>query len=166
MSSQASSSVTSMREARCSRARRAAAATSGPALRTFIASWQLSLNAAAKSSRPVRDSVRAFCRFLLDHDMPASVADVDAPHVRAFLLAKEQRRSAASAAVHFRNIRVFFGWLGSEGENPNPIDRVEAPKVTKKAKAVITEEELARLLKTCSGATFVGSRDTAIMRVS
>ena len=45
------------------------------------------------------------------------------------------------------------------------MDRVEAPKVTKKAKAFFTEEELARLLKTCSGATFVDRRDTAIMRV-
>ena len=92
---------------------------------------------------------------------------VDASHIRAFLLAEEQRTSAASAAVHFRNIRVFFGWLASEGEreNPNPMDRVEAPKVTKKAKAFFTEEELARLLKTCSDTTFVDRRDTAIMRV-
>jgi site-specific recombinase XerD len=169
MSSEASSSITSMREARRSRTRRAAA-TSGPALSTFIASWQLALDAAAKSSRTVRsytDSVRAFCRFLANQDMPAFVEDVDASHIRAFLLAEEQRTSAASAAVHFRNIRVFFGWLASEGEreNPNPMDRVEAPKVTKKAKTFFTEEELARLLKTCSGATFVDRRDTAIMRV-
>ena len=56
----------------------------------------------------------------------------------------------SSAAHQFRNIRVFFGWLAGEGEreNPNPMDRVEAPKVTKKAKAFFTEEELARLLKT------------------
>ena len=85
--------------------------------------------------------------------MPADVEGVDAPHIRAYLLGEEQRTSAVSAAHHFRNIRVFFGWLASEGEreNPNPMDRVEAPKVTKKAKAFFTDEELARLLKTCSG---------------
>jgi site-specific recombinase XerD len=62
---------------------------------------------------------------------------------------------------------VFFGWLASEGEreNPNPMDSVEAPKVTKKAKAFFTEERLAKLLKTCSGAEFADRRDTAIMRV-
>jgi len=99
--------------------------------------------------------------------MPFSVEDVDAAHIRAFLLSEEQRTSAASAAVHFRNIRVYFGWLANEGEreNPNPMDRVEAPKVTKKAKAFFTDEELARLLKTCPGATFVDRRDTAIMRI-
>jgi site-specific recombinase XerD len=169
MPSEASSSVTSMREVRRSRARRAAA-KSGLALSTFIALRQLALDAAAKSSRTVRsytDPVRAFCRFLPDQDMPASVEDVDASHIRSFLLAEEQRTSAASAAVHSRNIRVFFGWLASEGErereNPNPMDRVEAPKVTKKATSFFTEEELARLLKTCSGATFTDRRDTAIM---
>jgi site-specific recombinase XerD len=169
MSSDATSPVTSMREARRSRARRAAA-TSGPALSTFIASCQLALGAAVKSSRTVRsctDSARALCRFLVDQGMPASIEDVDASQIRAFLLAEEQRTSAASAAVHFRNIREFFGWLATEGEreNPNPMDRVEALKVTKKAKAFFTDDELTRLLKTCSGATFVDRRDTAIMRV-
>jgi len=169
MSTDATSSVTSMREARRSRAQRAAVSP-GPALSTFIASWQLALDAAAKSSRTVRsytDSVRALCRFLVDQGMPTSVEDVDAPHIRAFLLAEEKRTSAASAAVHYRNIRVFFGWLASEGEreSPNPMDRVEAPRVTKKAKAFFTEEELSRLLKTCSGATFVDRRDTAIIRI-
>jgi site-specific recombinase XerD len=170
MSSDASPSVTSMREARRSRARRAIAASSGPALITFIASWQLALEAANKSPRTVRsytDSARWLCRFLVDQDMPADVEGVDAQHIRAYLLAEEQRTSAASAAVHFRNIRVFFGWLSSESEreNPNPMDRVEAPKVTKKAKAFFTEDELSRLLKTCSGATFVDRRDAAIMRI-
>lgn len=110
MSSEAASSVTSMREARRSRARRARAVESGPPLSTFIASWQLALEAASKSPRTVRsylDSVRALYRFLGDQDMPASVEDVDSSHIRAFLLAEEQQTSAASAAVHFRNIRVF-----------------------------------------------------------
>lgn len=170
MSSDADTSVTSMREARRARARRAKAAASGPPLTTFIASWQLALEAAAKSPQTVRgyaDSVRWLCKFLAEHDMPADVEGVDAPHIRAYLLGEEQRTSAVSAAHHFRNIRVFFGWLATEGEreNPNPMDRVEAPKVTKKAKAFFTDEELTRLLKTCSGSSFVDRRDTAIMRI-
>ena len=52
--------------------------------------------------------------------MPADVEEVDAEHIRAFILSEEQRTSAASAAVHFRNIRVFFGWLAREGERDEP----------------------------------------------
>jgi integrase/recombinase XerD len=170
MSTEASSSVTSMREARRSRARRAKAVESGPPIMTFIVSWQLALESANKSPKTVRsytDSVRWLSKFLVEQGMPADVEGVDAPHIRAHLLSEEQRTSAVSAAHHFRNIRVFFGWLASEGEreNPNPMDRVEGPKVTKKAKAFFTDEELTGLLKTCSGPSFVDRRDTAIMRI-
>lgn len=162
-------SVTSMRDARRSRARHAAAAA-GLDLAAFLTSWQLSLEAAGKSPKTVRsytDSVKALQTFLTTQTMPADVEEVDAEHLRAFLVAEEQRTSAASAAVHFRNLRVFFGWLAREGErtNPNPMARVEKPKVTKKAKPFFEDEELARLLKACQGASFQERRDHAIMRV-
>jgi integrase/recombinase XerD len=162
------SSVTSMGEAR--RRRASASVSEGPPLTAFVTSWELALEAAAKSPRTVRsylDSVRALHKFLTAEGMPADVERVDAPHIRAFLLAEERRTSAASAAVHFRNLRVFFGWLAREEErsSPNPMDRVEGPKVTKKAKAFFTDDELIRLLKTCSGASFEDRRDTALMRV-
>ena len=122
-------SVTSMGEARRNRGRRdGSPAPAGPPLIAFVTSWQLALEAASKSKRTVRsytDSVKALHAFLVGQDMPADVDGVDAEHLRAFLLAEERRTSAASAAVHFRNLRVFFGWLASEEErsNPNPMDR-------------------------------------------
>src|SRR5690242_13934301 len=162
-------SVTSMQEARRSRGRRTAAAA-GVDLAAFVTSWQLALEAAGKSPRTVRsytDSVRALQRFLLAQGMTADVEEVDAEHLRAFLLAEERRTSATSAAVHFRNLRVFFGWLAREGEraNPNPMDRIDRPKITKQAKPFFEDEELAALLKTGEGASFRDRRDTAIMRI-
>ena len=162
-------SVTSMQEARRSRGRRTAAAA-GVDLAAFVTSWQLSLEAAGKSARTVRsytDSVRALQKFLVALGMTADVEEVDAEHLRAFLLAEERRTSATSAAVHFRNLRVLFGWLAREGErtNPNPMDRVDRPKVTKQAKPFFEDEEFAALLKTCEGASFQDRRDTAIMRI-
>lgn len=164
-------SVTSMGEARRNRGRRdGTPASVGPPLTTFVTSWQLALEAAAKSKRTVRsytDSVKALHAFLVAQSMPADVESADAEHIRAFLLAEEQRTSAVSAAVHFRNLRVFFGWLASEEErsNPNPMARIEGPKVSKKAKTFFSDDELARLLKTCQGSSFADRRDTAIMRV-
>src|SRR5438270_9400720 len=90
------SSVTSMREARRSRARRAQAADPGPPLITFVASWQLQLEAANKNPRTIRsylDSIRALIRFLTDQGMPTDTEGVDASHIRAFLLAEENRAS-------------------------------------------------------------------------
>src|SRR5579863_1694596 len=105
-------SVTSMGEARRNRGSRATTKSDGPPLTAFVTSWQLALEAATKSPRTVRsylDSVRALHRFLVAQGMPADAEGVDAEHLRAFLLAEERRTSAASAAVHFRNLRVFFG---------------------------------------------------------
>jgi site-specific recombinase XerD len=164
-------SVTSMGEARRNRGHGdGARAAAGPPLTAFVTSWQLALEAAAKSPRTVRsylDSVKALHAFLTRQGLPSDVEGVEADHLRAFLLAEEQRTSAASAAVHFRNLRVFFGWLAREEErsNPNPMDRVEGPKVSKKAKSFFDDEELARLLKTCQGSSFADRRDTAILRV-
>jgi site-specific recombinase XerD len=170
MSSESMSHVTSMGEVRRARAKRAAASAPGVPLVGLVPSWELALEAAAKSPRTTRsylDSVRAFDKFLVAQGMPHQTETVDAEHVRAFLLAEERRTSATSAAVHFRNLRVFFGWLAREGERiePNPMDRVEGPKVTKKAKDYFTDEDLTKLLKTCSGNSFVERRDTALMRV-
>lgn len=164
-------SVTSMGDARRNRGRRdGSPAPAGPPLTAFVTSWQLALEAAAKSKRTVRsytDSVKALHTFLVAQNMPADVEGVDSEHIRAFLLAEEQRTSPVSAAVHFRNLRVFFGWLASEEErsNPNPMARIEGPKVSKKAKTFFSDDELARLLKTCQGSSFADRRDTAIMRV-
>src|SRR6266852_5689148 len=126
MSSEASSSVTSMREARRSPARRTAA-TSGPALSTFIASWQLALEAAAKSSRTVR-----YYTELRPGVLPVPRGPGHArfrgrrgrPHVGCV--------RSGPLPQHPRVLRL--ARQRGQRENPNPMDRVEAPKVTKKAK--------------------------------
>jgi site-specific recombinase XerD len=164
-------SVTSMGEARRNRGHRdGARASAGPPITAFVTSWQLALEAAAKSPRTIRsylDSVRALHAFLTAQSLPSDVEGIEAEHLRAFLLGEEQRTSAVSAAVHFRNLRVFFGWLAHEEErsNPNPMRRIEGPKVNKKAKPFFDDDELARLLKTCQGSSFADRRDTAILRV-
>jgi site-specific recombinase XerD len=162
-------SVTSIQEAQRSRDLLANAAA-GVGIAALATSWQLALEAAGKSPKTVRsylDSVKALQGFLAVQHMPTDVEEVDAEHIRAFILSEEQRTSAASAAVNFRNLRVYFGWLAREGErtNANPMDRVEGPKVNKKAKQSFDDPELTALLRTCQGASFTDRRDTAIMRI-
>lgn len=164
-------SVTSMREARRNRGRRAATpAPAGPSIATFSTSWQLALEAAGKSPKTVRsytDSVKALGAFLASQGMPTDIDGVSAEHLRAFLLSEERRTSPVSAAVHYRNLRVFFGWLIREEERsgPNPMERVDKPKVTKKAKPFFDDDELSRLLKVCQGTKFEDRRDMAVIRI-
>jgi integrase/recombinase XerD len=133
-------------------------------LAALASSWELSLDAANKSPKTIRsylDSVSALDRFLAAKHMAP-----DAPGIRAFLAAEIERTSAVSAQVHFRNLRVFFGWLVAEGEaDVNPLARVQKPAAPAEAKPFFTEAELARLLEACSGQSLEQRRDTAIVRI-
>ncbi len=144
--------------------------TTGPLLTTLAASFELSLEERGLSSRTVEAYQRTltqFTAYLAEHGLPRDTEGVDAPHVRAFLAAEIARTSSASAHQHFRNLRVLFKWLVREGERtgPDPMPRVQAPKVTGKIKPMLSEDDLVKLLKTAEGTTLECRRDTAIMRV-
>jgi len=130
-------------------------ALGGPEIATLLPSWELSLDDERQLSPNTQAvylrTVRLFAAWLTGRGLPSGTEDVGAEHIRAFLAYEAQRTSAISAHQHYRNLRVFFGWLASEGERkaPNPMERVERPKVTKKAKPFFDDDELTRLLKTC-----------------
>jgi site-specific recombinase XerD len=142
----------------------------GVPLASLLPSWQLSLQESNRSPKTVLSylgTADRLIRYLKDHELPDDTERIDAPHLRAFLLAEAERTSPVSAAVHFRNLRVLFGWLGREGERagPNPMARVDAPKVSRKVKESLTTAQLAALLKACGGGDFESRRDTAMIRV-
>ena len=152
------------------RTRKAHEQGAGALIADLLPSWELSLADRKLSSNTVGLYLRTgrwLVRYLDEHGLPADTEGVDAPHLRAFLGAEATRTSAVSAHQHYRNLRVLFKWLIRDGERqgPDPMDRVDQPKVSKKVKAILGEAELAALLKTCEGNTFEARRDTAIIRV-
>lgn len=143
-------------------------------LGSMLDSWVLALEAENKSPKTIRsygDSARALIRFSAEVATTAITTD----DVRRFLAAEQTRLkpngepvSAASAAIHFRNLRVFFGWLTAEepGLMPvSPMARIAAPTVPKTRKAPFSDAELRALLATARGDALDSRRDTAIMRV-
>ncbi|HTW01329.1 MAG TPA: phage integrase N-terminal SAM-like domain-containing protein, partial [Streptosporangiaceae bacterium] len=122
----------------------------------LLPSWKLALDSANKSPQTIKDyasSVKLLSKHLREHDMPDDIEDVEAEHVRAFLLSERERTSAASAQKHYRNLHVFFHWIETEGERqaPNPMTRVEKPSVPEVVKPFFTEAEITALLRACSG---------------
>ncbi|WP_170316855.1 tyrosine-type recombinase/integrase [Acrocarpospora corrugata] len=141
-----------------------------PTLAELLPSWELSLQAGHKSPGTIRsylDSVRGLSAFLIDEGMRADVDGVGADDIRAFLAHTLEVSSPGNAHKHFRNLRVFFGWLVAEGERAGgtPLAEVEPPKVDRKPVRPLSEEELARLLAVCAGDSWIDRRDTAIMRI-
>lgn len=142
----------------------------GVPIAALLPSWELSLDERQLSANTVYvylKTGRQLTAWLEAHGLPATTETVAAGHIRAFLAAEAKRTSPVSAHQHYRNLRVLFRWLAAEGEReaPDPMTRVAPPKTTGKVKGVLTEAQLAALLKACEGQGFEDRRDTAIIRV-
>jgi site-specific recombinase XerD len=129
------------------------------------------------------DTGHLFCRYLDQHDMPSTANAVDAEAIRRFLRAVQQgcdastpdapcpcgvkATSPGNADKHFRNLRAYFGWLIKEGERtqPHPMSNVTRPTVPDQPTETFSDDELAALLRTCSGTSLVDRRDTALMGI-
>ena len=133
----------------------------------LLESWERHLAAARKSRHTIRsysDSVRALIRHAGDDATTAITPD----QLRDFFAAELGRIAPASVAIHFRNLRVFFGWLAKEEPSlvpVSPMAGLEVPRAPRPHKPPFTEGELAAFLKATSGAKFEDRRDHAIIRI-
>ena len=133
----------------------------------LVDSWTLALQGENKSPYTIRsygDSARALIRFAGDQ----ADTGITTETIRAFMAAELARIAPASVAIHYRNLRVFFGWLCAEEPSlvpVSPMAGVGKPEVPRKRKPPFTEEDQRKLLAAVSGDGFEERRDAAIMRV-
>jgi site-specific recombinase XerD len=133
-------------------------------------SWLRSLrarNLAPKTIDGYDETARQLIAFLAR--VPELVGKADSPtraHVENFMADIAAKRSAATVSVRYRALQQFFKWCVEEGElDANPMARMKAPIVPEQPVPLVGEEELRRLLKTCSGTDFTSRRDNAILRL-
>jgi site-specific recombinase XerC len=70
--------------------------------------------------------------------------------------------AAATAAGHYRRLQHLFRGLDEEGEIPqSPMAKMRPPQVPEQPVPVIPDDDLAKLLKACTGDTFAPRRDAA-----
>lgn len=133
----------------------------------MLPSWTRTLEAENKSRFTIRsytDSVKALARHAGGH----ATTDITSRDVQAFLAAELDRIAPASVAVHFRNLRVFFGWLSAEEPSlmpASPMTGLKPPVVPKKRKPPMDDDQIRALLATCVKDTFDNRRDAALIRV-
>lgn len=110
--------------------------------------------------------VARFGRFLAERNMPRNVAQITGEHIREFFRELRLDKSPNTCASRFRALAAFFKWLTSEGEiTLNPMLKLERPRVPDAPPELITDDEVRRVLNTCSGTDFLARRDQAIIRV-
>ena len=133
--------------------------------------WRKTIKAKALSTNTERGylyTARRWSAWLAEQGHDVEPAEVRAHHVDDFIADVIDATSAANGAHHYRNLRVYFGWLVKRKEIPaghNPMDETEPPTVPDKLIPVLTDEEHTRLLAVCAGRDFFSVRDTAIMLV-
>lgn len=147
----------------------AARATSAGQITALLDSWRLHLEAANLSPRTIRaytDDGALFARFLAARGMPTAVASIRREHVEAFMAAELERTAPSSAATRYRSLQQLFSWLEDEGEIPaSPMARMRAPVIPEQPVPVLADDDIRRLLASCSGKAFRDRRDAAIIRL-
>jgi site-specific recombinase XerD len=144
-------------------------ATLGPSYRMLARSYERHLRASNKARMTVvtyMAAIDALGDFLAERGMPSDPAAITRGHVEAFISDILSRAKPATALNRYRALGTYFRWLADEGEIPDsPMRRMKPPHVPEEPPAVLTDDQLAKLLKVCNGTSFEDRRDTAMIRL-
>ncbi len=111
-------------------------------------------------------SVEQLADFLERAGMPTDVPNIRREHVEAFLVDLQARARPATVAQRFRSLQQLFRWLADEGEvRESPMARMRPPAVPVEPPALLSPDDLKRLLAACAGTDFDERRDNAILRL-
>jgi site-specific recombinase XerD len=148
---------------------RLAEATEYGTIPALLPSFEIALRGANRSPRTVKvylEAARLLLGYLTDKGMPTEIAKVNREYIGAFLADQAARHKPATVSVRFRALQQFFRWCTAEGElATNPMTAMQKPIVPVVPVPIVSDDDLRRLLKSCSGSTFENVRDLAILRV-
>lgn len=107
-----------------------------------------------------------FSRWLADQGRPATLDELTRSAIREWLAQLADVREASTVKTRYRGLFRFCGWLVDEGEiDENPMKTLSPPQPKPKPVPVLSDDDLAALLKACSGKTFENRRDEAMIRL-
>ncbi len=132
--------------------------------------WERSLrarNLSPKTQTLYLSAGRAFAGYLDDNDGPDDPHELRRTHVEGFLLSLHERGQAATTVnLTYRALQQFMKYLAQEEEiDRSPMEHMTPPVIPEQTTAVLSDEDLTKLLATCAGRTFVELRDAAVIRL-
>lgn len=135
----------------------------------LLVSFRRDLRSQQRSARTISMYLYAVNQFLLHLDIPASEATVDVftrENLKDWVYESSEKWMPNTINTHFTGVSRFAKWLVDEDYlEDDPSKRIPLPVEKDTAPEVLSDEELAALLKGCSGKDFQARRDTAILRV-
>ena len=148
-------------------------------LEDLLASFRRHLRAAAKAPRTIElysQSVRYFSRWLTDRGREPVLDELTRHAVAAWLAELAETNEPSTVGTRLRGMRRFCRWLVTEGElEKAPTDGIEIPSPPDKPVPILTDDEIAALLKACAvgrgrpgmfdRTVFLGRRDEVLLRL-
>lgn len=127
------------------------------------------LRAEGKSERTIviyGQSVRFFSAWLETQGRPAVLDELTRSAVREWLAQLADTNEPTTVKTRYRGLFRFCGWLVDEEElEANPMKTLSPPEPTSKPVPVLSDDQLAALLKACAGKGLADRRDEAMIRL-
>lgn len=138
-------------------------------LEDLAASFARDLRASQKADRTITlylQSIRFFREWLQDNGKPETLDELTKPNLTGWLGDLAAKNSPSTVLTRFRGMRRFVRWLIAEEEiSTNPLANVEPPRPPETPVPVLTDDDIAALIKAAAGTDFFGRRNEAIVRV-
>jgi len=142
---------------------------SDTSLRDLGQSFARHLRAEGKAAGTLRlygQSVTFYSDWLEANGKPATVAHLTRREIRDWLADLGTEKQPGTVKTRYRGLHRFCTWLVDEGEiDTHPMTGISPPTLKPKPVPVLSDDELTRLIKACSGRDFYSRRDEAIIRV-
>ena len=156
-------------------------ALDGLTLRDLISNWEFHNQTEGKSPHTVawyNDTLGAFERFLERNQRSLLLADIGEPEVRDFIADMREHRwpngfekearpgglTPESIQTRVRALKAFFAWLHREEfTDTHRLARLGNYKAPRELVAVLTDDEVATILKVCNQKQDWGMRDYAMV---
>lgn len=112
-------------------------------------------------------SVTFFSRWLEEHDRSPVLTEATRAAIREWLATLADRGlEPGTIRTRYKGLHRFLGWCVEEGElDAHPMKGLDVPHAPAKPVPILSDEELAALLKACGGKAWTDLRDTAVVRL-
>lgn len=111
-------------------------------------------------------SIKFFSRWLEAQGREATLEELTRAAIREWLAQLADVNEASTVKTRYRGLFRFSGWLVDEEEIPeNPMKTLKPPQPKMKPVPVLSDGDLAALLKACNGKEFNDRRDEAMIRL-
>ncbi len=137
-----------------------------PFLKEYLALLKVEKNLTKNTISSYRNDLETFLNYIEDIGL-RDLSEINSDHISSFFkLLKNLGLNERSSARYFSSIRGFFKYLiKNEYVESSPIEKMKAPKISRKLPSVLSIDEINLILNSPSTEDKYGIRDKAILEV-